>query len=1161
MKNYSEYITINRRYSRSVNLERDTLEADSILGYVPTQKSAEVIERILQSMTTPRSTSAWTLTGVYGTGKSSLAHILSALSAPHNEPIYRNALHVIQDSSRFTIDINTLLKKLPSKGLIRAIVTAQREPVANTLIKALFFGISQYPFKGRKPAVVKKIDRLRNDIEKGKNIANEIALKCLHDLALKSNILLIIDELGKNLEYVACNHLHEDLYLLQQIAELPSGPKDPRIFFLSLLHQAFSEYANYLTIAQKNEWGKIQGRFEDIPFIDSTSEMFQLIGHTLDHSKLTSKKSTVDKWAQKWSSLLKKENYIDNKVLTKKNVSAIFPLHPLSAIVLPILCNRYAQNDRSLFSFLSSREPHSLTHFLDRASFARKVETLKLETLYDYFVESAGLSSTLRIQNQRWIEIHGRISDAIGLDADALAALKVIGLLNLVSLSGALKATPKLVRMALSDNPENSQLTKRWDHAIEILKKEKFITWRKSLDELRIWEGSDFDIDEAVSQHVILEKRPLSQILNEICPLAPLIAQRHSYETGNLRFFNRRYYENVYDFVQSKRFNITGDGLVCNILSKKLDLNVDIPVKLDNQKPVVYVYSAIEIEEIKRACVEYTALEKIYKCSPELQTDAVARREVRHRLKISKYILDNLLLEAFTFSNANQLCHIQQVEEIKNQRQFNSRISDLCDIVFSKSIKLKNELLNRNKLTTQGAKAQRLLISAMINNGDIERLGIEGNGPEYSMYASFVEKTGIHSCKDGQWAIRKPHNRSGLSSAWKMVDTFCKSSKDNPRNIKELYDVLILPPYGIKEGVIPVLLASYLIQHMDEMALYQSGTFVPELHEAVFELIVKRPELFTLKYFELTGIKGQLLAEFEKIVGIDSNDKVKKSTLLNIVKPLLGFISNQPEYTKKTHNLSTIAINVRDTLINAREPDILIFQDLPIACGLDIKNKTLGKKDAKHFRTLLVNALREINNAYTNLLAKCKDLMCEAFSYEEKKDEFTDYLSKRARHLGECAEPVLKSFTNAVKETSKPEDEWVEAVAFVVQDKPPKSWDDSDFIQFEDHLLTIAKRFSSLESLRSCMHNSPGADFEARRITITKPDGEGADEVVWISKDKQAKVDNYIAHDILQNYPIKGNKQFLQAVLCALSERLFNLESEDTSDEKRKAGIKNNAKK
>ena len=76
-------------------------------------------------------------------------------------------------------------------------------------------------------------------------------------------------------------------------------------------------------MAQRNEWGKIQGRFEDVPFADSTSEMFQLIGHTLDHSKLRIINSQMDTWAKNWARLLKQEQYIDKKVVTKKNLSAL----------------------------------------------------------------------------------------------------------------------------------------------------------------------------------------------------------------------------------------------------------------------------------------------------------------------------------------------------------------------------------------------------------------------------------------------------------------------------------------------------------------------------------------------------------------------------------------------------------------------------------------------------------------------------------------------------------------------------------------------------------------------------------------------------------------------------------------------------------------------
>jgi len=54
--------------------------------------------------------------------------------------------------------------------------------------------------------------------------------------------------------------------------------------------------------------------------------------------------------------------------ITPAILAAATPLHPITALVLPMLCTRYAQNDRSLFTFLTSEEPLSFKNFLDEAT-------------------------------------------------------------------------------------------------------------------------------------------------------------------------------------------------------------------------------------------------------------------------------------------------------------------------------------------------------------------------------------------------------------------------------------------------------------------------------------------------------------------------------------------------------------------------------------------------------------------------------------------------------------------------------------------------------------------------------------------------------------------------------------------------------------------------
>ena len=77
----STLITLKRRYTRSINLERDLTVVDSVLGYIPTAWALDASERILTALSTSHALRAWTITGVYGTGKSAFAHFLSSLMA------------------------------------------------------------------------------------------------------------------------------------------------------------------------------------------------------------------------------------------------------------------------------------------------------------------------------------------------------------------------------------------------------------------------------------------------------------------------------------------------------------------------------------------------------------------------------------------------------------------------------------------------------------------------------------------------------------------------------------------------------------------------------------------------------------------------------------------------------------------------------------------------------------------------------------------------------------------------------------------------------------------------------------------------------------------------------------------------------------------------
>jgi hypothetical protein len=144
-KPLSQYFSLNRRYSRSINIERDLEKIDALLGYIPTERSVNALKRILGGLTEKQSRSAWTLTSVYGTGKSAFAHFLASLCAPQSSQMRQKALEIASeplglDSSEYL----ALTENIPSRGLFRAVATAQREPLSHTIVRALEQGANVF---------------------------------------------------------------------------------------------------------------------------------------------------------------------------------------------------------------------------------------------------------------------------------------------------------------------------------------------------------------------------------------------------------------------------------------------------------------------------------------------------------------------------------------------------------------------------------------------------------------------------------------------------------------------------------------------------------------------------------------------------------------------------------------------------------------------------------------------------------------------------------------------------------------------------------------------------------------------------------------------------------------------------------------------------------
>ena len=1101
----SQMFRLNRRYSRSIDVERDFVNADALKGYILTDRAVDTLERLLTSLNDPQGDRAWTLTSVYGTGKSSFAQFFTALCSAETAETGQLARQILAVAD---VGLEDQLEAIPAQGFVCAVAKAQREPISHTIIRGLLRGAKEFwrSKPGKKPSILDELQSRVDNLAAEPNLLGNLVIDWIKkaSFAAKAPVLLVIDELGKTLEYAVYAEGAEDLYLLQQIAELPKD-EEYSVAILGLLHQAFDEYGRKLSRNQRNEWTKIQGRFQDIPFESSPGQMIRLMGQVfeLDDEKGMKIAAAVKSFGEDWVDSLK--DLSRTAELTAESIEAIYPLHPVAAYSLPSLCSKYAQNDRSLFTFLTSSEPLSLRRYLEETDVNGTLPaTLKLDRVYDYFVETVGMGLSYRPNAQKWVEIQGLIQDAKHLEAEKLRVLKVIGMLNLLSVTGVARASWELVVSSLCDTPDERVERDGWSQVIETLLKQNLLTYHRTRDELRIWEGSEFNVDAEVDARMQDNRKSLREMLSQWYPLTPMVVQRHSYTTGTLRYFERLYVDEETS-LESLRCTQGGDGVIGYWVGERPPESVR--KRTADGKPLL-VLAGKRLLTLRSQALEYAALQEIRDTAGQLQSDGVARREVNYRLLQGQEMLDRSFQQTFDWRGVQGWLKGKTVQW-RDAKAFSAGLSQLCDRIYERGLVLRNEMLNRRELTTQGAKARRVLIERMLDYGDQPRLGLEGYGPEVAMYESVLQESGMHQQEGESWGFFPPDKDSGLWTVWEKIEEFCESATQEMKSLAELYDSLEAPPYGIKPGTIPVLLAAFLLYRLDDVGIYRDGSFIPLLGSEHFELLVKAPDRFALKYFQIAGLRMEVFRELEQVLRNPQAkvpQKVRNTTLLMVAKPLFQFAQKLPRYTKQTQRVSEVAQRVLRELSQAKEPDELLFVALPQACGfepIDVEaDDTPGT--AKALRERLVAAVREIHGAYDALLTDCQRLLYQAFGVRRPETTLREDLRSRAHQvLSHCTEPALRRFVKVAVDETKEERAWLEALVMVIADKPAESWRDETVQAFEVQLGDLARRFRNLEAVRQDLAReaetmaAPSENLRPQRVTLTQLDGEEQHRLVW----------------------------------------------------------------
>src|SRR5439155_16812237 len=229
------------------------------------------------------------------------------------------------------------------------------------------------------------------------------------------------------------------------------------------------------------------------------------------------------------------------------------PLHPATAVVLARLCRKFGQNQRSLFSFLTSRNVNGFATFVQRESTSESTPFFGLAELYDYAADALGSGLILGDSGARWAEVVAALENHRDLSAYESRGVKAIGLLSAIGPYGELKPSPKLLQVVLDDAKKTCDL----------LQKKSVMFYGKYSSSFALWQGSDIDFAERLGDAArrVSPNASLAVRISSRYSARPLVAKRHSFSTGTLRYFRIRFAD-VSTFSRMLERDTGADGIV-----------------------------------------------------------------------------------------------------------------------------------------------------------------------------------------------------------------------------------------------------------------------------------------------------------------------------------------------------------------------------------------------------------------------------------------------------------------------------------------------------------------------------------------------------------------------------------------------------------------------
>jgi hypothetical protein len=381
--------------------------------------------------------------------------------------------------------------------------------------------------------------------------------------------------------------------------------------------------------------------------------------------------------------------------------------------------------------------------------------------------------------------------------------------------------------------------------------------------------------------------------------------------------------------------------------------------------------------------------------------------------------------------------------------------------VYDKAPIVRNELINRERLSTSVVGASKRFIDTLLDEPNAHDLGLEGNGPEVSIAHAILIEPELWKLRTGRWQLvnSSKDDPSRFRPVMNVISSSVKAAgrTDQPADspFPKMLDEIGHAPYGTRRGLSMVLIWIHLIRNRTQIALYDNGTYVTDWSVQVYERFIKRPEFFSAVWFDRSNTAQSALREIaQAIPDAPKYDAHSSLSFAEVLRPLYAWFRRLPEYTKRTADISPEAVEFRRTMISAVDPVQLLHESIPKAL--------LGSRydfESTSSETLLAmvepfrETVEELHQCYSVLVDWIVDRLATETDMGITLGQLRDALAELDDPIVErIKDPQSRSFFVRAKSTSLDDHAWVQSVASGLVSQAPQYWSDVHKAEFQERL-------------------------------------------------------------------------------------------------------------